>query len=160
MPLALGLGGLLLSACGQGAAAGGDDPVAVVQAYMTAIQGGDASAGQAELESKSDEKIDGSTPASRYIAAHKGAAWKILTLNWIPPGSTAATSTQKECLIGAPPPSQICEVVVEVDGGGGKVWFGFAVENRYGPYQIISVDRNDTKPENLLPQGTEAHSAT
>ena len=126
---------------------------------MKAVQGGDAAGGQQFLEAKSDEKITSST-AARYMADHKGATWKIVPVKYIPPGGTEPQETKKACLVGQPAPAQICVVTVEVDASGGKpVWFHLAIEQRYGPWQIITVDRVDTKPEDLLPQGSEAHKS-
>lgn len=149
----------LLSGCGDSASASGGDPAGVVDSYMKAVAGGNADAGQAFLEAKSDEKIT-KTDAGIYMSEHKGAEWKITPVSFIPPGKTDAEQTKSACLIGQPAPAQICVVTVEVDASGGKpVWFHFSVENRYGPWQIIACDRVDTKPDDLLPSGSEAHKA-
>ncbi|MHB8507509.1 MAG: hypothetical protein ACYDGR_02525 [Candidatus Dormibacteria bacterium] len=149
------ISGLALSACG-GTAGGGADAVSVVKNYMTAVAAGTPTAGQQYLESKSDEKISGSTDASAYIAQHKGATWKITPLHW----PNAQSTTDKACLIGQPAPSQICVVGVEVDSGGAPVYFHFSVEKRYLPdWQIINVDRVQ-KPDDLIPVGTEATSGS
>jgi hypothetical protein len=51
-------------------------------------------------------------------------------------------------------------VIVEVDNESSKVWFHFDTEDRYTPgkWLILNVTRVDTKPDDLLPNGNEAHS--
>jgi hypothetical protein len=157
LPAVLGLAAGL-SACGS-TAASADATVNVVEGYMKAVQDGAIDGGQTFLEAKSDEAVTGSTSASRYMAAHKSAPWKVSTVSFPPLGSTSAAPTKTACLVGAggPGDSQICIVTVEVDAPGAQpVWFHFDCELRYGPWQIINVDRVDTKPDDLLPSGNEA----
>jgi hypothetical protein len=155
--------GVVLTACGGGGAAASlDDPVAVAQGYMQAVAGGDANGGLAYLETDINDGIalTDSTTASRYMAAHKGAKWQIVTVNYPPPGGTAPVPTKKACTVVPPQGGEICIVTAQVDAGDKPVWFHFSVEKRYGSgWHILDVDQVDTKPDNLLPTGNEAHSA-
>jgi hypothetical protein len=154
------ISGLGLSGCGENASAAADDPVAVAQAYMKAVEGGNKDGGQPYLETQSDEKLTGDTPASRYMADHKGANWEVVAVPWVDPGTIGSPKlSKKACLIGKPAPSQICLVTLKVTAGSETAYFQFSVENRYGPYQIIAVDRV-TDPVQALPQGNEAHLET
>ncbi len=142
-----------IAGCGSEAAAGGD-PVSVTTAYMSAIQG-NPDGGKAFLMVKSDQKLVGTTSASRFVAAHKGAKWSVVRVKWQPPGQTSEVNTKSACLVG----DTLCVVTVQVEAGGTKAWFHFAVEKRYGPWQIIAVDEVDKAPDDLLPNGSEAHRA-
>ena len=147
---------LLVAGCGASSGtANAGDPAAVVTAYMQAVSG-DANGGQQFLVNlpNANEVLKGSTPASRYMAAHKGTSFQIVTVPWSPPDTSAAPSpTKVACLIGKPPPSQICLVTVQA----GQAFFRFALENRYSAdYEIIGVDQVKSATD-LLPSGNEAH---
>ena len=110
------LAAVLISGCGGGAAAGGNDPVGVAQAYIDAAKSNPAAA-QQYLETESTEKLTGETSLTRFLAANKSATLKIVTISWTPPDGTSAVASLSECLIGQPAPSQICIVTVAADGG-------------------------------------------
>ena len=121
---------------------------------MTAVAS-DPNGGQQYLESKSDEKLTGSTPASRFMAAHKGATWKVVPVAGF--GLTGAEGTSPNYCLAL---TNICIVTVEIDAGS-PAYFHFAVENRYSttpPWLIIGVDEA-TSPTDGLPTGNSAHSA-
>ncbi|MEA2646975.1 MAG: hypothetical protein QOE92_2058 [Chloroflexota bacterium] len=130
---------------------------------MKAVEAGNKDAGKEFLQQDINDGIalTGSTSASRYMAEHKGSKWQVVTVNYAEPNSDAAQPTKKACQIGQPPPSQMCVVTVQVDGGAKPVWFHFAVEDRYpsGTEKIVNVEMVDTKPDDLLPTGNEAHKA-
>ena len=153
----------LLTGCGGSAAGGGaagDDPVAVAQAYANAVKD-NPKGGLDLLETESTEKVTGDTTLSRFMAANKGSAGKVATINWIPVGASAPVPSQKECLIGQPAPSQICIVTIAVTGGKpSPAYFHVIVEKRYtAKWLIINVDMVDKAPDNLLPSGNQAHAA-
>ena len=154
------LAAVLISGCGGGAAAGGNDPVGVAQAYIDAAKG-NPTAAQQYLETESTEKLTGETSLTRFLAANKSATLKIATISWTPPDGTAALPSKSECLIGQPAPAQICIVTVAADGGkAGPVWFHVVLEKRYTPtWLIINVDMVEKAPDNLLPSGNQAHKA-
>lgn len=162
LPALAGLG-LVLAACGPNAsaAASAKDPVEAVDGYMKAVEGGSKDAGAEFLQTDINDGIalKSSTSASRYLADNKGAKWQVVTVSYADPTSDTAKPTQKACLIGQPPPTQLCVVTVQVDGGPKQVWFHFAVESRYPPgvWKILNVEMVDTKPDDLLPTGNEAH---
>jgi hypothetical protein len=151
-----------LSACGEAVVAANlSDPVAVATAYMQAVKGGDASAGVTMLEPKSDEKLTGDTPLSRYLAAHKNAPFIVVEVPWARPGTTTPDAPSKAaCLIGkgGPDIAQICLVTVQLGSGDSAAFFRFVLENRYEPgqYHIIAVDEVKSATDGL-PQGNEAH---
>jgi hypothetical protein len=154
----------VLPACGTPAGAADlSDPVNVVEGYMKAVQDGKADGGQEFLEKNINDGIalTGSTSASRYIAANKGAKWQVVTVNYADPGSTTAKPTKKACLVIPPQGGMLCVVTVQVDATGKQpVWFHFSVESRYDPgWRIVNVDQVEGKPDNLLPTGNEAHIA-
>ena len=152
-----------LSACGQSAAAtGASDPVSVVSSYMKDVQGGNKDGGQLFLinHPEAQEVLSGATPASVYMSSHKGTQWQVVAVPWVAPGSTAQPAPMKSaCLIGKPPPSQVCLITIQVGAGDSSAYFRFAVEDRYGPNRIISVDRVKNAND-LLPTGKEAHQET
>jgi hypothetical protein len=157
----LGLLAVLAAGCGPSAsAAGGGDPVSVAQGYLDAVKG-NPDGGVAYLESESTEKLTGSTSLSRFLGKNKGATAKIVPVQWTPPDGKPAGPYKQQCLIGQPPPMQICIVTVEVDGGKpAAAFFHVVTENRYtGKWQIINVDQVDKTPDNLLPAGNQAHAA-
>jgi TPR repeat protein len=164
LPALVGLG-VVLSGCGGNASAAGSatDPVEAVQGYMKAVEGGSKEGGLEFLQTDINDGIalKSSTSASRWMADHKAATWKVVDVNYADPGTDAAKPTKKACQIGQPAPGQLCVVTVQVDGGGAPkpVWFHFAVESRYpvGVWKIVQVDMVDTKPDDLLPTGNEAH---
>ena len=156
--------GVVLSACGGGAAGGAslNDPVAVTEGYMGAVAGGDKNGGLQYLETDINDGIalTDSTTASRYMAAHKGAKWETVTVQYPDPGSNAPKATKKACTVTPPQGGQICIVTIQVTATDKPVWFHFNVETRYGSgWHIVDVDQVDTRPDNLLPTGNEAHTA-
>jgi hypothetical protein len=159
---ALAVLGMAVSGCGGDASAANlKDPVDTVQGYMKAVEGGNKDAGTEFLQTDINDGIalKGSTGASRYLADHKGAKWQVVEVNYADPGTDTAKPTKKACQIGQPAPGQLCVVTVQVDGGPKPVWFHFAVENKYplGVWKILQVETVDTKPDDLLPSGNEAH---
>jgi len=142
----------VLPACGGGGAAtkSGSDPVSTVQAYMSAVRGGDQNAGANLLQQKSDEKLLPPTPASVYMSKHKGASWQVV------PVAFAGQQVTSACLV----LHQICLVTVKA-GSSSPVYFQFALENRYStspPWQIMGVDEEKVAGD-LLPKGNEAISS-
>jgi hypothetical protein len=152
---------LVAAGCGgSGGAAAAGDPVSVTDAYINAVKG-NPDGGQQYLESEPTEKVTGSTSLSRFLGTNKSAKAEIVPINWIPPNGDTPQPSKQQCLIGQPPPAQICIVTVQVTGGKpNPVYFHVVLENRYtGKWEIIDVDTVDGKPENLLPSGNEAHKA-
>jgi hypothetical protein len=128
---------------------------------MEAVAGGNKDGGITYLEANINDGIalTDATSASRFMAAHKGPKWSIVTINYPDPGSNNPKPTKKACTVQPPQGGQICIVTVQVDAGDKPVWFHFTVETRYDKgWRIIDVDQVDTKPDNLLPTGNEAHS--
>jgi hypothetical protein len=153
-----------LAACGESnAGASLSDPVQVTEGYMNAVAGGNKDGGLTYLETDINDGIalTDSTSASRFMAAHKGAKWMIVQVNYPDPGTTNPKPTKKACTVIPPQGGDICIVTVQVDADGKPTWFHFTVENRYHPgsWRIVDVDQVDQKPDNLLPAGNEAHSA-
>ena len=151
-----------MSACGEaGGSANTTNPVSTVTGYMQAVAS-DPGGGQAFLETNINDGIPltGPTTASRYLADHKGAQWQVVAVPWVDPASKANVTTKKACTVLPPQGGQLCLVVVEVDNGSNKVWFHFDTEDRYTPgkWLILNVTRVDTRPDDLLPNGNEAHS--
>lgn len=160
--LAVIAAGVVLSACGEAAGAtSANDPVSVVTGYMKAAAGRQQSAAQAFLQKDISDGIPlkEPTPASSYVAQHKGAKWQVVAVPWADAHGTA-TQTKDACTVTPPQGGQLCIVTVEVDSGSSKVWFHFDVENRYPPgkWEILNMTRVDTKPADLLPNGSEAHA--
>lgn len=155
----------VLPACGTPAGATDTtDPVAVVEGYMKAVQDGKQDGGVEFLENNINDGIalTGSTSASRFVAANKGATkWAVVTINYPDPGSTSPKPTKKACTVIPPQGGQLCIVTVQVDASGKPpVWFHFSVESRYDPgWRIVNADQVEGKPDNLLPTGNEAHIA-
>src|ERR1035437_2860379 len=144
--LAVIAAGVVLSACGEAAGAtSANDPVSVVTGYMKAAAGRQQSAAQAFLQKDISDGIPlkEPTPASSYVAQHKGAKWQVVAGSLggrprPPPqtndacrGAPAAPRPpppphHRRRRRGAPPPgggAQLCLVTVEVDSGSSKVWF-------------------------------------
>lgn len=159
--LAAGLA--LLAGCGTAVgAANTKDPVSTVEGYMQAVQGGDASAGQGYLETNINDGIalTGSTTASKYMAAHKGAKWHVVAVPWVDPSTKAPVTTKKACTVLPPQGGQMCLVTVEVDSGDSKVWLHFDIEDRYTPGSWLIVNVTEVaKPTDALPNGNEAYSS-
>jgi hypothetical protein len=159
--LAVTAAGVVLSACGEAGAASANDPVSVVTGYMQAVGGGQQSAAQAFLQKDINDGIPLKEPTttSRYVSQHKGAKWQIVAVPWADAHGNPL-QTKDACTVTPPQGGQLCIVTVEVDTGSSKVWFHFDVENRYPPgkWEILNVTRVDTKPEDLLPNGNEAHA--
>jgi|GEM_PF-2688939 len=160
--LAVTAAGVVLSACGDAAgAASANDPVSVVTGYMQAIGGGQQGAAKAFLQKDINDGIPLKEPTttSRYVSQHKGAKWQIVAVPWADAHGNPL-QTKDACTVTPPQGGQLCIVTVEVDTGSSKVWFHFDVENRYPPgkWEILNVTRVDTKPDDLLPNGNEAHA--
>jgi hypothetical protein len=161
--IAITTAGLVLCGCGAAAAAANTkDPVSTVEGYMQAVSTGDAAAGQPYLQTNINDgiPITGPTTASRYMGAHKGAKWQVVAVPWVDPVTKAPVTTKKACTVPPPQGGQLCIVTVEVDSGSSKVWFHFDTEDRYTPasWLIVNVTEVTTKPDDLLPNGPEAHS--
>jgi hypothetical protein len=155
--------GAVLCGCGAAAAAANTkDPVSTVEGYMQAVSGGDAAAEAPYLETNINDGIPltGPTSASRYMASHKGAKWRVVAVPWVDPATKAPVTTKKACTVSPPQGGQLCIVTVEVASGDSKVWFHFDVEDRYTPgsWLIVGVTEVTTRPDDLLPNGNEAHS--
>ena len=104
-------------------------------------------------QSRSPRRPRATFPSTRE---RSGRSWRF-------PGLTPTghpLQTKNACTVTPPQGGQLCIVTVEVDAGSSKVWFHFDVENRYPPgkWEILNVTRVDTKPDDLLPNGNEAHS--
>ena len=161
--LATTIVGLVLSGCGAAvAAANTKDPVSTVEGYMQAVSNGDAAAGQPYLETNINDGIPlkGPTSASRFMASHKGAKWQVVAVPWVDPVTKSPVTAKKACTVAPPQGGQLCIVTVEVDSAKDKVWFHFDVEDRYTPgsWLIVNVTEVTTKPDDLLPNGNEAHA--
>ena len=160
--LLLTAAGMALSACGEAASASSaNDPVSVVQGYMQALAGGQSAAAQAFLQKDISDGIPlkEPTPATTYLSQHKGAQWEIIAVPWADAHNNPIT-TKDACTVTPPQGGQLCIVTVQVTSGSSKVWFHFDVENRYPPgkWEIVNLTRVDTKPDDLLPNGNEAHA--
>ena len=152
-----------LSGCGESAtAADTKDPVSTVSGYMKAIENGDEAAGKPYLETNINDGIPltGSTPASRFMKAHKGAKWQIVAVPWVDPATKAPTTTKKACTVPPPQGGQLCIVTVEVDTGSQKTYFHFDTEDRYTPGSWLILNVTEVaKPTDSLPSGNEAFSS-
>jgi hypothetical protein len=152
--------GVLVSGCGEAASASGaNDPVSLVQGYMQAAAAGQSGAAFLQKDISDGIPIKEPTPVTTYLTAHKGAQWQIVAVPWADAHNNPI-STKDACTVTPPQGGQLCIVTVEVSSGSSKVWFHFDVENRYPPgkWEILNVTRVDTKPEDLLPNGNEAHA--
>jgi hypothetical protein len=84
----------------------------------------------------------------------------VVAVPWVDPATKAPVTTKKACTVSPPQGGQLCIVTVEVASGDSKVWFHFDVEDRYTPgsWLIVGVTEVTTRPDDLLPNGNEAHS--
>jgi hypothetical protein len=146
-----------LAGCGENAAASLSDPLSTVTGYMTAVAKGDTAGATAFLQTDINDgnpPVTEPTTASSYLAAHKGATWKIVAVPWV------NGDTQKACTVVPPQGGALCIVTVEVDASGAPpVWFHCDVESRYPPgkWLIVNVTEVTTKASDGLPTGNEAH---
>src|SRR5258708_28926960 len=104
-----------LSACGEaGGAANTTNPTSTVSGYMQAVAS-DPGGGQAFLETNINDGIPlaGPTTASRYLADHKGAQWRLVALPWVDPITKANVTTKKACTVVPPQAGQPSLVILE-----------------------------------------------